>query len=83
MTSSHFEGSLREIAVQEIGGYLRWDHIDEFRKVKQLTQRVREWIIHYKYTRVVCTLASLEQAIVRKPEIETATAPREMRCPLF
>ena len=49
-------GSLREIAIErKYRGsgerYVCFDHIDEFRKVQRLVQRVKEWIIHYKYVR--------------------------------
>jgi hypothetical protein len=56
-------GTLKELATDD-GRQCYWDDVDEFRKVRRLVQTVNDWVVHYKFTRVVCTLGSLEQAIV-------------------
>jgi hypothetical protein len=56
-------GTLREL-VTEDGLTCSWQSVDEFQKVRGMVQKVNEWVFHYKFTRAVCTLTSLERAIV-------------------
>ena len=57
---------LNELEIKETRQPLRYNLLDQLRKILHITKKIRHYMLHYKYTRDVHTLKSLHDNIVQQ-----------------